>query len=177
MRFTLSFENLKAWCLRNKYSFSEDTKRGHLALQQQLLGQATPIMMLPQLDRNMLVIVMRQPYDVPPDRHAAIIEAAALLNSTSFMGAWALNREFGELYFRVTLPVSDIQYTDAGMLYTAQVVLGTSEKVAPALRAIALDGADPIKTISKVVNAAAAEMAAVAAAAAASSATSDTPTK
>jgi hypothetical protein len=93
------------------------------------------------------------------------------------MGAWALNREFGELYFRVTLPVVDIQYTDAGVLYAAQVVLGTSEKAAPALRAIALDGAEPIKTISAVINAAAAEMAAVDAAATAAALAPDAPTK
>lgn len=161
--FTLSFENLKAWCLRNKYSFSEDARRGHLALQQQLLGEPTPIMLLPQINGNMVVLVMRQPYDVPKNRHAAILEAIALLNSTSVMGAWALNREHGELYFRVTLPVVDILYTDAGMLYTAQVVMSTSETAAPALRAIAIDGAEPVKTISVVINTAAAEIAAAAA--------------
>jgi hypothetical protein len=161
--FTLSFENLKAWCQRNQYEFSEDAKRKHLAVHQSLLGQAAPIMMLPQLYRNMLVMVMRQPFDVSPERHAAIIDAAALLNSTSFIGAWALNREFGELYFRVTLPVVDIQYTDAGVLYAAQIVLGNSERAAPALRAIALEGADPIATISKVIAAAEAETAAAAA--------------
>jgi hypothetical protein len=159
-RFTLSFENLKTLCQRNKIAFSEDSKRGHLALHQTLLGQAAPIMLLPQLNPNMLVIVMRQPYDVPPDRQAAIAEAAALLNAASPMGTWALNREFGELYFRVTLPVVDIQYTDAGVLFVARLVFSTSERAAPALRAIALDGADPDKTISSVINAAVAEMAA-----------------
>ncbi|HET9620580.1 MAG TPA: YbjN domain-containing protein [Kofleriaceae bacterium] len=175
-RFTLSFENLKAWCQRNRYGFSEDAKRGHLAVHQELLGQAVPIMMLPQLDRNMLVMVMRQPFDVPRERQAAILDACALLNATSFMGAWALNREFGELYFRVTLPVVDIQYTDAGVLYAAQIVLGTSERAAPAMRAIALEGADPFATLSKVIKAAEAETAAAAAAAAATP-TPDAPTK
>jgi hypothetical protein len=159
-RFTLSFENLKAWCLRNQYSFSEDAKRGHLALPHQLLGQPTPIMLLPQRNGNSLAIVMRQPYEVPQARYAAIIEAITLLHANAVMGTWVLNREFGELYFRVTLPVSDIQYTDAGVLYTAQVVLRTSEEAGQALRAIALDGAEPIKTMSAVINAAAAVAAA-----------------
>jgi hypothetical protein len=46
------------------------------------------------------------------------------------------------------------------VLFVARLVFSTSERAAPALRAIALDGADPDKTISSVINAAVAEMAA-----------------
>ena len=74
-----------------------------------------------------------------------------MLNSTSLMGAWTANRETGEIFFRVTVVALDIGYTDHGLLHAARVVVGTSEKAAPPLRSVALDGAEPSKAISALV--------------------------
>ncbi len=146
--FVLSFESLKAWCQRQSYQFSEKADVGQLAVHYQLLGQPAPLLILPQRGRDMVMFVMRQPYTVPADRRTAIAEACGLLNASMFMGAWAMNRDTGELYLRATLPVVDVQYTDAGVLHVARVVVGTSEKAAPALRSIALEGADPAKALA-----------------------------
>ncbi len=148
--FVLSFETLKAWCQRQKYELSENAELGQIAVHYVLLGQRAPLLILPEPARGMVMFVMKQPYAVPADRQAAVAEAAQILNATSYMGAWALNRDAGELYFRVTVPALDIQYSDAGVLHVARVVVGTSEKAAPALRSVALDGADPTKAIQSV---------------------------
>ncbi len=147
-RFVLSFDMLKAWCVRQKYTFSENEKAGQLAVHYQLLGQPAPLMILPEPSRGMVVFAMKQPFTVPAERRAAIVDAASILDATSFMGAWVLNRDSGELIFRVTVPALDIGYTDTGVLHVARVVVGTAERAAPALRAIALEGADPANVVS-----------------------------
>ena len=133
-RFVLSFETLKAWCQRQQYEFSENAELGQLAIHYQLLGEPVPLMVLPQLARGLVLFVMRQPFVVPAERRIAVLEGAGLLNASSFMGASAINRDTGELFFRVSIAALDIGYTDAGMLHVARIVVGTSEKAAPALR-------------------------------------------
>lgn len=151
--FVLSYETLKAWCERQKYQFSTNAELGQLAVHYQLLGQPAPLMILPQLPRGMVMLVMKQPFTVPVERRAAIIDGTALLNATLLMGAWALNRTTGELFFRATVPALDIAYTDQGLVHVARIVVGTSEKAAPVLRSIALDGAEPIAAISSIATA------------------------
>jgi hypothetical protein len=145
--FVLSFENLKAWCVRQSYQFSENAQLQQLAIHYQLLGQPAPLMVIPQLDRGMLMFVMAQPFKVPEERRLDVMRAAALLNAQTFMGAWVINTQTGELFFRVTIPALDTQYSDQVVLHVARVAVGTSEKVAPALKAIALDGADPVSSL------------------------------
>lgn len=149
-RFVLSFENVKAWCARQGYEFRANDEAGQLAINYQLLGQQAPLLFLPQPSRGMVMLVMRQPFAVSPERRAAVLDACARLNVTSFMGAWVLNQETGELFFRITIPALDIAYTDQALVHCARIVVGTSEKAAPAFKSIALDGADPAKAISAI---------------------------
>ena len=148
--FQLSFETLKAWATRQKYEFSENAQQGQLAIHYQLLGQPAPLLVLPQLDRGLLMFVMRQPYQVPEDRRVEMARACALINAQVFMGAWVINSNTGELFFRVSIPALDTQYSDQGVLHVARIAVGTSEKLAPALKAVALDGADPVKSLNAI---------------------------
>jgi len=149
-RFVLSFETLKAWCQRQSYQFSENVELGQLAIHYQLLGHPAPLVVLPQVQRGMVMLVMKQPFSVPVDRRDAISDAANRLNATLLMGAWALNRDTGELFFRATVPALDVGYTDQGLLHVARIVVGTSERAATAMRAVALEAADPEKAISAI---------------------------
>lgn len=145
--FVLSFETLKAWCERQGYQFSENPQLKQLAIHYQLLGQPSPVMILPQPERGMVMFVMKQPFAVPAERRQAVIMSCARLNATTYMGAWVVNSETGELFFRCSVPALDTQYSDQSMLHVARIVVGTSEKVAPALKAVALDGADPLQSL------------------------------
>lgn len=149
-RFLLSFENVKAWCQRNKYEFSENAELGQLAIHYLLLAERAPLMIIPHTNRGMVMFVMKQPFTVPAERRAAITDAAGILNAIQLMGAWALNRDTGELFFRVTLPALDTGYTDQVLLHVSRIVVGTSEMAAAALRSIALEGAEPVKTIAAI---------------------------
>lgn len=146
--FQLSFDTLKAWCVRQKYEFSENAQLKQLAIHYQLLGQPSPLLVIPQFERGMLMFVMKQPYAVPADRREAVIKSAAMLNATTFMGAWVVNTETGEVFFRVTVPAMDTQYSDEGLLQVARIAVGTAEKVAPALRKVALEAGDPLQSLN-----------------------------
>jgi hypothetical protein len=145
-RFELDGASLEAWCNRQGYTYK--AVDGQLIVEYAVLGLPAPLIVLPQIDRGMVMLVMRQPYAVPAARFVAVTQAANTLNASSFMGAWVLNDEKAELYFRVTVVALDTQYTDESLLHAARVVVGTSEVAAPVLRAIALDGAEPGATIA-----------------------------
>lgn len=139
--FELDGASLEAWCDRQGYMYR--AVNGQVIVEYAVLGLPAPLIFLPQLDRGMVMLVMRQPYAVPAARFVAVTQAANTLNASSFMGAWVLNDEKAELYFRVTVAALDTRYTDESLLHVARVVVGSSEVAAPVLRAIALDGAEP----------------------------------
>lgn len=147
-RYELSFETLKAWCVREKFEFSENVAAGQLAIHYKLLGEMTALMILPQPERGMVMFAIPQPFRVPKARYAAIVEATAQLNAISFMGAWVLNPQSGELMFRASVVTLDVGYTDAGLLHVSRIVVTTAERAAPALKAIAMEGADPAQAIA-----------------------------
>ena len=147
-RFELSGSTLEAWCKRQGYTYTGAD--GQLAVQYALLGQPAPLLFLPHFDRGMVMMAMRQPFTVPAARAAAVTQAVNSMNATSFMGAWVLNTDTGELFFRATVVALDTGYSDASLLHAARVVVGTSELAAAGMRAIALDGADPVTTVAAI---------------------------
>ena len=77
---------------------------------------------------------------VPPARRAELARACNLLNARTFLGAWVLNMEAGELYFRHTVLTAGVLFEDAGVRALLQVVVGTVELHVDRLQAV-LDGA------------------------------------
>jgi hypothetical protein len=149
--FTLKFENLKDWCERNEYEFAAQGDLEQIAINYQLMDQSAPLMFIPMKDRDLYVLAMRQPYTVPADRFTAILTATNRLNALSFVGAWSLNVDSGELFFRLGLTVADIVYTDKGLLSYARAVVGNSEQATPTLHAIAIEGADPEAALAALI--------------------------
>ncbi len=147
-RFSLTFEHLVAWCDRQQYTYRSNVELRQLAIDYTILGQPAPLLLLPQPDRGMLMLLVRLPVVVPAGRRMALIDATSQLNGTSYMGTWVVNRDTGEVLFRVTLPALDNAYSDAGLLHAARVVVGTVERLAATLKAIAVDGADPTAALA-----------------------------
>lgn len=141
-RFVLSFASLIRWCEHNEYEFHANDELEQIAIRYGLMEKPTPLMIIPQWDSGMVVFAMRQPYQVPVERIDALLAATNRLNSMSFMGAWSMNAETRELFFRAALPVEDVQYTHNGVLAVARAVVGNSESATPTLHAIAMEGAD-----------------------------------
>jgi hypothetical protein len=141
-RFVLTFASLVDWCEHNEYEFQANDEREQIAIRYGLMEKSTPLMIIPQWENGVVVFAMRQPYQVPTDRVDALLTATNRLNSMSFMGAWSMNADTRELFFRAALPVENIHYTHDGVLAVARAVVGHSEAATPTLHAIAMEGAD-----------------------------------
>jgi hypothetical protein len=131
--FVLNFENLKSFCERQKFQFLVNVELGQLAVLYKILGKDAPLILIPRLERGMLTLALALPFRVPLERYPLIGEALARLNASSYMGAWVLNFEKGEIYFRVTLPALDNEYTDQGLFFAARVVVSSAEAMAQRL--------------------------------------------
>lgn len=139
-RFALTFASLVDWCERHEYEFQANDEIEQIAIRYGLLEKSTPLMLVPQ--EGLMMFVMRQPYQVPAERVDAILVAANRLNSIAYIGAWSMNNDTRELFFRLALPVEDVLYSDKGVLAAARAVVGNSEAATPTLHAIAIESAD-----------------------------------
>jgi hypothetical protein len=131
--FVLSFDNLKSFCDRQRFTFKINEELGQLAVLYRILGQDAPIIIIPRPERGMLTLAVVLPFAVPLARYPFVVEALARLNAAAYMGTWVLNFDKGEIYFRVTLPALDNLYTDEGLFLAARVVVSTSEGMAQRL--------------------------------------------
>ena len=138
--FALSLDALQAWCDRNSITFLKNDRLQQLAIPTPL-GREYPVRVIPRPSRGMMSFIMVLPFAVPPDRAEVVSRALALANASSFMGAWVLQGNNNELYFRVTVPVDGVRYDDAAVRLLLQVVIGSVQGLGPRLRAVALDGA------------------------------------
>jgi hypothetical protein len=91
----------------------------------------------------MYMFALALPFAVPPQRAEAVALSTALLNSQTLMGAWVLNTDKGEAFFRVTQPTLGLQLTDETLGFLLRVVASTVEQFAAALYRVAQEGAAP----------------------------------
>lgn len=131
--FVLTFDNLKSFCERQKFQFLVNSELEQLAVLYKILGKDAPLILIPRLERNMVTLALALPFRVPVERHSQLSEALARLNASSYMGAWVLNFDKGEIYFRVTLPALDNEYTDQGLFFAARIVVSSAEAMAQRL--------------------------------------------
>ncbi|HMU38862.1 MAG TPA: YbjN domain-containing protein [Pseudomonadota bacterium] len=141
--FSLSYRTVKAWAERLKLPFRANDDAGQIAVRCRLLENDVPLLFVPRPERDMLTVAITLPFVVKTDRFDAITTALSTLNVRSYMGAWILNPERGEVYFRVTLPTLETEFTDDALRFVARVVLSSAEAMAQPLYSIALDEANP----------------------------------
>ncbi len=141
--FSLSYSTVKAWAERLKLPFRASDEAGQIAVRCRLLDSDVPLLFIPRPERDMLTVAITLPFVAKTERFAALTTALATLNVRSYMGAWILNPERGEVYFRVTLPTVDTAFSDDSLRFVARVVLSSAEAMAQPLYAIAHEGASP----------------------------------
>lgn len=143
--FVLNYENLKRWAARlfspSKFPFDDEAEE--LALPHTLLEKTAYLVLIPRPERGMVTIAVTLPFSVPKERFAAVGEALTLLNARSYMGAWILNANKGEVYFRISVPALDVLYTDQALRFVVSIVASSAETMAGPLRAVGLEGAPP----------------------------------
>lgn len=141
--FALSTESVAASCTRQGLAYTHSPDGTQLAIGLQVLGVSAPIICLPWGERGMYMFALALPFVVPPARAEAVALATAILNSQTLMGAWALNTDKGEAYFRITMPSRGLEVTDEALRFLFQVIASTAEQFAPAFYRIATQGAAP----------------------------------
>lgn len=143
LRFVLTYPNLKGWAdrLRVPYRFNEEV--GQVAVLTRVMDADVPLVFIPRPDRGMMTMAVTLPFAVPAMRHGAVGESLTILNARSYMGAWILNSDKGEIYFRITLPAMELEYSDETLRVFAALVVSSAEAMAKLLYAVAHQDAEP----------------------------------
>jgi hypothetical protein len=144
----LSLPAVRAWCERNQIRCLVNEKLGQIAIPRPLEPDMA-LRFIPRPERGMMTVAFPMPFVVPTDRQPEMREALSLANSSSFMGAWVLNGGKGEVYFRVTLPTEGVLYTDDGLRFVLQVVIGSAEGLVGRLRRVAAGEAAAASVIAQ----------------------------
>ena len=133
--FALSKDAIQAWCDRNEITYHHNEELQQLGIPLPL-GQGVMLRVIDRPDRNMLTLAVPLPTRIPPALIQEISKATALANSATFMGAWVLNHSKGELYFRITLPTSGVEYSDPGFKWVLDVMVQSMRSVIPSFVSI-----------------------------------------
>ncbi|MGM0578621.1 MAG: YbjN domain-containing protein [Myxococcota bacterium] len=135
--FPLTLESVEAWCERMGLVCGRTEDGGQVVIPRPGEG-AIPIRIIDRPDRQMTTFGMVMPWEVPEDRMDAVSRAVADANASMFMGAWVLNTDSGQLYYRVTVPAGPVLYTDEGLKHVVELLVGTALHSHDELRGIAV---------------------------------------
>jgi hypothetical protein len=141
--FVLTYQNLKSWAERLRLPNRWNDEVEQLAIRCRLLDTDVPLVFIPRPDRGMVTLAVTLPFAIPGARYPQIGESLTILNARSYMGAWILNADKGEVYFRITLPANDVEYGDEALRFVASIVVSSADAMAKALFAVAQQGAPP----------------------------------
>lgn len=139
--FVLNYANIRSWADRLGLAYRYSDEAGQIALPCRLLDVDVPMVFIPRAERGMLTLAITLPFQVPSERFTEVGAALTILNARSYMGAWILNSDKGEIYFRVTVPALDVTYSDQALRFIAGVVVSSAETLAASLHAVAKQGA------------------------------------
>jgi hypothetical protein len=140
--FVLNYANVKSWAERvygKQLRYNDEA--GQLGLPHTVLDIPVWLVFIPRPERGMLTMALTMPFTVPAERFVPVGGALTLLNARSYMGAWILNPDKGEIAFRITVPALDVSYTDSALRFVAGVVASSAEAMARPLYAVAQQGA------------------------------------
>lgn len=147
--FSLTYLNLKRWAERLGLPFQCNDGEQQLAVLCRQGDQDLPLVFIPRIERGMLTLAMTLPFIVPSDRTGAVTDALVRVNARSYMGAWIFNIETREIYFRITVPVLDLAYSDQALRFVASLVASSVAALAAPLQAVVQGSADP-ESLSKL---------------------------
>lgn len=139
--YALDLASVRAFLDRSQITYLVNDELKQLAIPRPD-RQGWAVRVVARDERGMLTVAYPLPGAIPSDRIEALTLAANLLNARTFMGAWVLNRDTAELYFRQTVPTDHVLYDDTSVRQVLQIVIGTVERVLPRLDRV-LKGEDP----------------------------------
>jgi hypothetical protein len=143
LRFTLTYPTLKSWADRLGVPYRFNDEVGQIAVLTRVMDTDVPLVFIPRPDRGMVTMAITLPFAAPSERFTAVGESLTILNARSYMGAWILNTDKGEVYFRITLPAMELEYSDETLRFFASLVVSSTEAMAKLLYSVAHKGASP----------------------------------
>ncbi len=146
--FVLNYANVKSWAEQvfgKQFRYNDEAAQ--LALPHTLLEAQAWLVFIPRPERGMMTMALTLPFGVPEERFAEVGEALTLLNARSYIGAWVLNMDTGQISYRITVPALDVSYTDQALRFVASIVTSSAETMARPLQAVACEGA-PAATVA-----------------------------
>lgn len=138
----LSLQTIVAWLKSNDARHALDEKNGVLFVLRDD-AEEPHLRILDRSERGMLTWAIVLPFEIPSERQMHVCVALNLINSASFMGAWILNTQKREVYFRVTVPIVGTAWDGEALAYMVQLMLSTTGQLREPIRKVALEGADP----------------------------------
>lgn len=134
--YALDLEAVRSFCDRSGIAHHVDESLGQIAIPR-ASDPAWALRIVPRPERGMLTVAYPLPGRMPPERLPAIVEAVGLLNSRTFMGAWVLNGDSGELYFRQTVLTEGAWFDDRALGQLLRLVALTVEQAVGRLDRVA----------------------------------------
>ncbi len=136
----VGLDAVKQWCTANEFSYQEGASEHQIMIVQDPKHEV-PIHVVGFDDRDLLTFAMFLPMIIPELRLNSVRLAISALNSDTFLGAWALKPETGEVFFRVTLPTLGFSMGEGALDFLFGILVGTVSSSADGLHQVA-QGAD-----------------------------------
>ncbi len=133
----IDIARLRAWCDARGIPTEIDASGRQLAIPVQ---GARPVVVLSRDERGMVTFLSAFPFTVSDGDRDEYCRALALLNSASYMGAFVLNSQTGETYFRLTVLSRGTTMTDDAVGGLLEVVVSSVAGTTAALRGVATEG-------------------------------------
>ena len=137
----LDYDGIQAFCERNGLPYLKNPDLKQVAIPRPM-REGFAVRVVPRPERGMCTFAYPLPTQLPLGRLDALEAAANRMNGRTFLGAWVVNRDTREIYFRQTVFSKGAAHTDASVLEILKLVIGTVEIMLPRLTEV-LEGKDP----------------------------------
>jgi hypothetical protein len=122
--FTLDLDSFVDYCERNAIGYVVNEALGQVALPRPD-AEGWALRFVPRPERGLATVAFPFPGRIPRERVAEMARGANLLNARTYLGAWVVNLEARELYFRQSVGTVGVQFDDRGLRELLQVVVGS----------------------------------------------------
>jgi hypothetical protein len=147
----LDYDGIQAFCERTGLAHLKNPELQQVAIPRPM-REGFAVRVVPRPERNMCTFAYPLPIQLPLDRLDAFEAAANRMNGRTFLGAWVVNRDTREIYFRQTVFLKGATHTDESVEEILKLVVGTVEIMLPKLNEV-LHGKGPDVVLGDLVDA------------------------
>ena len=121
--FPLTMKSLFTAFLRIGFEASPDERSGGILLPVQA-DLKYPCRIVPDQDETVLSFVINADFHIEKDKLFDVACAVALVNGIANVGAWCVEPMSSSLYYRITMPINGVQWSDKTLKWTLEMATG-----------------------------------------------------